>query len=229
MTKLLAIETSSEACSVALNLDGESRELHEHAPMRHAELLLPAVSRLLDEAGLPIAALDAIAFGRGPGSFTSLRIGIGVVQGLAWAADLPVVPCSSLAAVAQAAIDRAGAGSARVCVALDARMQEVFTAEFVCGPGGLAEAASAERVCAPSAVGHLTTVPFVAAGNGFDRFAELKDMADAAVACYPDLWPHATAIARLALAWLEHHQALPPALAQPVYIRNNVAVKPASD
>jgi tRNA threonylcarbamoyladenosine biosynthesis protein TsaB len=229
MTKLLAIETSSEACSVALSLDGESREVHEHAPMRHAELLLPAVSRLLDQAGLPIAALDAIAFGRGPGSFTSLRIGIGVVQGLAWAADLPVVPCSSLAAVAQAAIDRAGAGSGRVWVAMDARMQEVFTAEFVSGPDGLAEAASAERVCAPSAAACETTTPFVAAGNGFDRFAELKDMAQTAVACYPDLWPRAAVVARLALGWLEHHQALPPALAQPVYIRNNVAVKPSSD
>lgn len=229
MAKLLAIETSSESCSVALSLDGESMEVHEHAPMRHAELLLPAVSRLLGEAGLPIAALDAIAFGRGPGSFTSLRIGIGVVQGLAWAADLPVVPCSSLAAVAQAAIDLTGAGSGRVCVALDARMQEVFTAEFVCGPGGLAEAASAERVCAPSVLAHEATTPFVAAGNGFERFAELKDMAETAVACYPDLWPHAAVVARLALAWLEHHQPLPPALAQPVYIRNNVAVKPASD
>jgi tRNA threonylcarbamoyladenosine biosynthesis protein TsaB len=226
MTKLLAIETSSEVCSVALSLDGESWEVHEHAPMRHAELLLPAVSRLLGEAGMAIAELDAIAFGRGPGSFTSLRIGIGVVQGLAWAADLPVVPCSSLAAVAQAAIDQAAVGSGRCCVAVDARMQEVFTAEFVSGPDGLAESAGEERVCAPSAVGHLTTGPFIAAGNGFDRFDELKGMADAAIACYPELWPHAAVIARLALGWLEHNQPLPAALAQPVYIRNNVAIKP---
>lgn len=229
MTNLLAIETSSEACSVALSLNGECREVHEQAPMRHAELLLPAVSRLLDQAGLPIAALDAIAFGRGPGSFTSLRIGIGVVQGLAWAADLPVVPCSSLAAVAQAAFDQAGGGSGRVRVAMDARMQEVFTADFVCGPGGLAESASAERVCAPSAVASGTTTPFFAAGNGFDRFTELREMAETAVACYPDLWPHAAVIARLALGWLENNQPLPAALAQPVYIRNNIAVKPTSD
>jgi tRNA threonylcarbamoyladenosine biosynthesis protein TsaB len=108
-------------------------------------------------------------------------------------------------------------------------MQEVFTAEFVCGPDGLAAAAGAERVCAPSVLAKEATTPFVAAGNGFDRFAELKGMADAAVACYPDLWPRAAVIARLALAWLEHHQPLPPAMAQPVYIRNNVAVKPPSD
>lgn len=229
MRKLLAIETSSEACSVALSLDGECREVHEQAPMRHAELLLPAVSGLLGEAGLSLSALDAIAFGRGPGSFTSLRIGIGVVQGLAWAAELPVVPCSSLAAVAQAAFDRTGEGNERVCVAMDARMQEVFTAEFLRGPGGLAEAASAERVCAPSVVGRAAQAgPFIAAGNGFDRYPELKDLADAAVARYPDLWPRASVIARLALGWLEHHQPLPAAQAQPVYIRNNVATKPSS-
>ena len=90
-TDLLAIETSSEACSVALCIGGELLERHEHAPLRHAELLLPAIRGLLSEADLPLSRLDAIAFGRGPGSFTSLRIGIGVVQGLAWAVDLPVV------------------------------------------------------------------------------------------------------------------------------------------
>ena len=79
MTNLLAIDTSSEACSVALHLGGEARERHEHAPLRHAELLLPAIRGLLAEGGVSLASLDAVAFGRGPGSFTSLRIGIGVV------------------------------------------------------------------------------------------------------------------------------------------------------
>ena len=226
MTRMLAIETSSEACSVALSLNGDVREVHEQAPMEHAELLLPAVSRLLAEAGLPVSALDVIAFGRGPGSFPSLRIGIGVVQGLAWAADLPVVPCSSLAAIAQEAADLAGDFDGTVCVAVDARMQEVFTGEFVLGPAGLAVAAGAERVCAPSADVRQAAGPFVAAGNGFARFAELKGLVDAAGACYPSLLPRASLIARLALGWLEEHEPLPAALAQPVYIRNNVAVKP---
>jgi tRNA threonylcarbamoyladenosine biosynthesis protein TsaB len=226
MMKLLAIETSSEACSVALSVGGDLLEVHEHAPLRHAELLLPAVSRLLAEAGLAVSELDAIAFGRGPGSFTSLRIGIGVVQGLAWAAGLPVVPCSSLAAVAQEAADRAGAGSGRVCVAVDARMQEVFCAEFERVPGDLVQLVGEERVCAPDTLGVTAAVSYIAAGNGFARYPELQRLREAATACYDDLWPRASVIARLALHWLADHEPLPAAQAQPVYIRDNVAEKP---
>jgi tRNA threonylcarbamoyladenosine biosynthesis protein TsaB len=227
MTRLLAIETSSEACSVALSVDGEVREIHEHAPLHHAELLLPAVNRLLAEAGISLSALDVIAFGRGPGSFTSLRIGIGVVQGLAWAADLPVVPRSSLAAVAQEAADRAGPAARQITVAVDARMKEVFSAGFVTGRGGLVTAAGEERVGPPGAVAAGVATPFVAAGNGFARFPELQELGQAAAACFPDIEPHAAMIARLALGWLEHNQPLPAALAQPVYVRNKVAEKPS--
>lgn len=226
MTRLLAIETSSEACSVALSVDGEVREIHEHAPLHHAELLLPAVNRLLAEAGISLSALDVIAFGRGPGSFTSLRIGIGVVQGLAWAADLPVAPLSSLAAVAQEAAERAGPAARQIRVAVDARMKEVFSAEYVTARGGLVTAAGEERVGPPGAIAAGVAPPFVAAGNGFARFAELQELGRTGVACYPDLVPRAAMIARLALGWLEHNQPLPAALAQPVYVRNKVAEKP---
>ena len=233
MTRLLAIETSSEACSLALSVDGRVHESHEHAALRHAELLLPAVERLLADAGVALRDLDAIAFGRGPGSFTSLRIGIGVVQGLAWAAGLPVVPVSSLAAVAQEALggapddarERALAASGRIRVAVDARMQEVFTAEFEPGPGGLVRPCGEEIVCAPSALLGAAP-PAIAAGNGFARFAELAPLCRSAAACLPELGPRAAMILRLAEGWLATHAPLPAALAQPVYIRNEVAIKP---
>lgn len=228
-TRLLAIETSAEACSVALSVGGEMLERHEHAPLRHAELLLPAIRGLLSEADLTLSRLDAIAFGRGPGSFTSLRIGIGVVQGLAWAADLPVVPQSSLAAVAQSAADRAGDEAGYIVVAVDARMQEVFSAPFVRGEGNLVQIAGEERVGPPGEVTGGPADRWIAAGNGFERFDELAAMGRTATGCFPDLVPRAATVARLAMAWLEHNQPLPAALAQPVYVRNKVADKPTGD
>lgn len=233
--RLLAIETSSEACSVAVLMDGEILERFEHAPMKHAERLLPAVRALLAEGQVGLGDLDAIAFGRGPGSFTSLRIGIGVVQGLAWGAGLPVVPVSSLAAVAQEAAGRlaeaaaggsgeSGPPAARIHVAVDARMGEVFTGDFSVAADGLVRALGEERVCAPGELGSASG-PFVAAGNGFERFEELQAAGALALACYPDIWPRAAMIARLAEGWLRESDPLPAAQAQPVYIRNQVAIK----
>jgi len=228
MTKLLAVETSTEACSVALYTDGETSEFYEYAPMRHAELLLPAIQSLLDAAGLPLASLDAIAFGRGPGSFTSLRIGIGVVQGLAWGAGLPVIPVSSLAAVAEAVSAVTTTDVSTICVAMDARMKEVYTANFQRRDDGFVMASGEEQVCSPGLVCALEDGPYIAAGNGFDRFDELRPLAAKAVECHPDIWPRAGVICELALKWLESNEPLSAGLAQPVYVRNNVASKPAS-
>lgn len=226
MKRMLAIETSAETCSVALNAGDEVLERFEHAPMKHAELILPSISGVLAEAGIAVQDLDAIAFGRGPGSFTSLRIGIGVVQGLAWGADRPVVPVSSLAAVAQVAagrLDEAVTGS-EIVVAMDARMAEVFHAVFRIGQGGQVTASGPERVGPPEdvAVGDGT----IAAGNGFERYEVLAGKVAAARACLPDAWPRAAAVLELAVAWLENNEPLPAAMAQPVYIRNHVADKP---
>ncbi|NCF61615.1 MAG: tRNA (adenosine(37)-N6)-threonylcarbamoyltransferase complex dimerization subunit type 1 TsaB [Gammaproteobacteria bacterium] len=228
MSKLLAIETSAETCSVALSAGGFSREIFKHAPMRHAELLLPAIHSLLSDAGLELSALDAIAFGRGPGSFTSLRIGIGVVQGLAWGAQLPVIPVSSLAVVAQGIAKYPVEPGARICVAMDARMQEVYTGMFVLGDNGLVVADGAERVCGPEQVEPGEKGTFIAAGNGFERFEYLAQAGAEALRCQADAWPHAEAVCLLATNWLQSNEPLQPALAQPVYLRNEVADKPAS-
>ena len=225
MSNLLALETSAEVCSVALFVEGRVLSFHRHAPMKHAELLLPAVSGLLDEANLALGDVEAIAFGRGPGSFTSLRIGIGVVQGLAWASGLPVVPVSSLAAVAQLAVEAGSSQATQVCVAMDARMQEVYTANFTVGDG-VVRAAGKERVCSAEQVLIPADEPFIAAGNGFERFDVLSEQAARAVACRPSLWPRAETICTLALDWMKEHEPLPASAAQPSYVRNDVASKP---
>jgi len=226
MSSLLAVETSAEACSVALLLDEETTVFFEHSAMRHAELLLPAITGLLENADIGLSQLDAIAFGRGPGSFTSLRIGIGVVQGLAWGADIPVVPVSSLAAIAQDAADAAASEARLICIAVDARMGEVYTANFRTGENGIVVADGGERVCPPAEVDSIESDSFIAAGNGFERFSELAGLGSNAAECFPAEVPRAETIARLAIDWLSDNSPLPAGLAQPVYVRNKVAVKP---
>ena len=219
---LLAIETASETCSVALSVDGEVLERYEHAPRQHAELLLPWIGQLLSEAGLGFAALDAIAFSRGPGSFTSLRIGIGVVQGLAWASDRPVIPVSSLAATAHTAV-REGVDAA--LVALDARMNEVFTGVFEVNDTGIMVPVNAEQVCAPEDV-HAPDISNVCGiGNGFDRYTALTELSGRLSGIRTDIWPKASSVLQLAQAWLKNNEPLSAELAQPVYLRDDVAKK----
>jgi len=230
-TRILSIETSTEACSVALGMNGAVNEKFELAPRRHAELLLPMVRSVLAEADLPLNAVDAIAFGRGPGSFTSLRIGIGVVQGLAWGAELPVVPVSSLAALAQTAYEQEpGTEISRIHAAVDARMQEVYYAEFETDVEGLVRPLSAEQVCPPMSIRVAESQDIhgmsLGAGNGFRNYPELDRLRASLTLCLPDCWPRAGAVCRLAAAWLEHNKPLPAAQAQPVYIRDKVAEKP---
>jgi len=222
---LLAIETATETCSVALSVNGQILEKYQQAPRQHAELLLPWVGELLAEAGLAYASIDAIAFSRGPGSFTSLRIGIGVVQGLAWASDRPVIPVSSLAATAQAA---ATFGIGAALVALDARMEEVFTGVFKVNDNGIMQPASAEQVCPPETVGVPDRAGVFGIGNGFERYGALAALAAQLEGVHADVWPKASAVLQLALAWLKTNEPLPAELAQPVYLRDDVAKKPVN-
>lgn len=219
--KLLAIEAAFESCSVGLWLDGAYRERLAPGPRGHAENLLPFVQSLLAESGSALSALDGIAFSRGPGSFTSLRIGIGVVQGLAWGADLPVIPVSSLRCVAQGVVSE---GVDRAWVSIDARMDEVFSACFVADKGLMALDGE-ERVCAPVSAIPGNPGTWSAVGNGFERFASL------ATTPVLDRWPaaiaRAHAVAVLGATDFARGLALPAEQAQPVYLRNRVADKPA--
>ena len=214
---LLAIDTAFETCSVALSLDGEVLEKFEHAPRGHAQLLLPWVEALLAETGTSLRALDGIGFSRGPGSFTSLRIGIGVVQGLAFGADLPVAPVSSLRVAAQVA---QGEGVQDACVAMDARMDEVYTACFR-ARDGLMQAVTDERVCAAAEALPPNPADWTGVGNGFERFEVLAN-ADF-VECRTAIWPRAGVLASLAEAEFDGGRGVSADQAQPVYLRDKVA------
>ena len=219
---LLAIETATETCSVALAVNGEVLERYQHAPRRHAELLLPWVESVLAEADIGFTSLDAIAFSCGPGSFTSLRIGIGVVQGLAWASDRPVIPVSSLATTAQCVVSE-GVDSA--LVALDARMNEVFTGTFEVNANGIMMPVGAERVCSPDDIQPPVNPETHGIGIGFDRYPDLLKLSESLAGVNPHIWPKASSVLTLAQEWLRTSEALPAEQAQPVYLRDNVAKK----
>src|SRR5699024_1413183 len=221
--KLLALDASTEALSVALFDSARPAAAVEHfeiAPRAHATVLLPVAQRLLDDAGWQLATLDGIAFGCGPGAFTGLRIAAGFVQGLAYGADLPVAPVSTLAAVAARALER-HAGR-RVRVVQDARMGEVYTADFAgtdAGPQVLAE----QRVVPPTAVAAgACDSEWLFAGNGWQVLAEACGQA-APAECKQ--WPHAQDIARLGAGLLQRGQGVTPDQALPVYVRDDVARK----
>lgn len=219
---LLAIESATESVSVALSVNDEIVERYRHAPRLHAELLLPWAEQLLAEAGIGFKDIDAFAFSRGPGSFTSLRIGIGIVQGLAWASDRPVIPVSSLAATAQTAADM-GVDSA--LVALDARMNEVFTGTFEVNDNRIMIPVSDEKVCSPDDVQLPVNVETYGVGIGFERYQALQLLSENLAGVQQDIWPKASSVLKLAQEWLLTHEALPAEQAQPVYLRDNVAKK----
>ncbi|RME33206.1 MAG: tRNA (adenosine(37)-N6)-threonylcarbamoyltransferase complex dimerization subunit type 1 TsaB [Gammaproteobacteria bacterium] len=219
--KLLALETATEACSVALWLDGELLVRHEVAPRRHAALLLPMAQELLAEGEIPLAALDAVAFGRGPGGFTGLRIAAGAAQGIAIAGALPVVPVSTLAALAQGCHRRTGA--ATVLAALDARMGEVYWGLFRLQEGLMA-AVGPESVSPPEEVTFPGPEAEAGCGSGWARYRE--ELAGALQSLpallEPEALPHAADLARLAVAAFAAGTALPPERAQPCYLRDRV-------
>ena len=173
MPTLLALDTSTEACSAALLRNGAISERYIEAPREHMLRLLPMVDELLIQEQLELRDLDGIVFTRGPGSFTGLRITLGVVQGLAFGANLPVLPVSTLAVLAQTAANVQLAGRF-ILSAIDARMDEVYCAWFEVGADGLVRACSEERVCAPEAVAAMATnEPWLGVGSGWNYAARL--------------------------------------------------------
>jgi len=221
--RLLALDTSTESCSAALMLSEREVLLRAVITERgHAELILPMIDELLREAGLRLKDLDGLAFGRGPGAFTGLRIASGVAQGLALGADLPVAPVSSLAAVA-VQVDMAAA-EAGILICNDARMGELYWATYRREAAGSAPVEmSPERVSPPDLVRPMIGVTHVA-GNGFERHPHLLARLRAAGLLLQDgLYPRADAIARLGARVLAAGQGVSAEFALPAYVRDDVA------
>lgn len=227
--KILAIDTASARCSAALWLDGTLTSSAVPTARDHARLLLPMIDALLGEAGIGLHTLDAIAFGRGPGSFTGLRIAASVAQGLALGAGLGVLPVSDLRALAEQGRRRSSGGAAlrQVVACMDARMAEVYWACFPVEGDALATGNVIERV-GPAAEVRLAApgLRSAGAGAGFAAYPDLaRQLQIEAAACYGDLEPDAGDVAGLAAADLGAGcPLLAPEEAQPVYLRDNVAI-----
>lgn len=225
---ILALDTCTESCSAALLYQGKVFECFEMTQRGHSELILGMMDNVLSQAGVGISVVDALAFGRGPGSFTGVRVGVGVAQGIAFARDIPVIPISSLAAVAQGAADQLDIN--HLAVAMDARMGEIYCASYK-RENGLVKQVDDEQVCPPQDFSPAfmpdSLLEWVGVGTGWREYdAILREcfsnrLAQVSVEHYP----RATSIVKLAEFEAQAGRVLPAEQAMPVYLRNNVAKK----
>ncbi len=222
--KLLAVDTSTPACSAALYIDGEMSEHYQLAPKKHTQLILPMIDELMTQAGLLPQQLDAVAFGRGPGSFTGVRIATGVIQGIAFACDLPVVPVSTLAAIAQHHFNHSDCSTA--FVAMDARMGEIFWGVYQKQASGLAglygeeSVTPAKSISFPKQFGDGLGTGWASDGEQLQQLLGryVENIDDACL-------PRSAAIAQLGVEGYQQQQAVAVERALPVYLRNKVAKK----
>lgn len=224
MPTLLAIDAATDACSVAIWADGRISEDFRLLPKSHTQFLLPMIDEHLRQCGLALQEIDAIAFTAGPGSFTGLRVACAVVQGLAFARDIPVIPVSTLHAMAQHVTDTVGLPDDRVVVPmLDARMGEVYWGAYRV-LGGKVVPLDRDALCSPGDIDltRFNCAAICGVGDGWQFADQFQGGADV-VEKHIDLAPHAGAILPLAAALLAQGQGVPAHQAQPVYLRDSVA------
>ena len=221
---ILAIDTCTESCSAALLYKGKLYQCVEMTQRGHSDLILGMMDDLFKQAEIKASEVDVLAFGRGPGSFTGVRVGVGVVQGVAFALELPVVAISSLAAVAQDAADTLR--SEFIAVAMDARMGEVYCASYQVVKG-LVKLLDEERVCPPEQFMPHSNQQWLAVGTGWGVYeqqlstnftAKIKQIS-------VEHYPQSTSIIKLAQIEIEAGRLVSADQAMPVYLRNNVAKK----
>ena len=219
--KLLALDTATEACSVSLGIDDRRIDRYFETERGHAAQILPMIDAVLAEGGVALGELDAIAFGRGPGGFTGVRLAASIAQGLAFGAELGVVPVSDLAAVALRAV-RLAPDVESVLVVNDARMKEVYWACFEASPD--LKSPECEHVSPPDAVRLPRCAGrWAAAGKGLELYSTLADQCRAAGATlFPNLLPRASEVLELARIEVAAGRMVSPAEALPVYVREQV-------
>ena len=227
----LALDASTEACSVALQVNGKTFSRYELCPQSHSLHLLPMIDAVLHEANIKLTELDGLIFGQGPGSFTGVRIGVGVAQGLAFSASLPVVGVSSLQAMAQLAYIKHG--QKQVIAAIDARMSEVYNGYFVLDEHDVMQAQQDEAVTPPEQLAlqlsDIVTTPFYAVGTGWDAYSEKLGEQLSALKMNEGsldiLFPSAEAMLAIGKVKLQQGQGVSAEHAQPVYVRDTVSWK----
>ncbi|MDG1733575.1 MAG: tRNA (adenosine(37)-N6)-threonylcarbamoyltransferase complex dimerization subunit type 1 TsaB [Thalassotalea sp.] len=224
----LAIDASTEACSVALEIAGQVYSRYEFSPQSHSLLLLPMVDEVLKEAGVKLAQLDGLIYGRGPGSFTGVRIGVGVAQGLAYSADLNVVGVSTLQTMAQQAFIKSG--DKHVIAAIDARMSEAYCGLFALDDNELMQPLKAEAVIKPDTVADYITSTTESAltgvGSAWAAYSEQLANTQAQVSVNAGvLFPNAIAMLALGKAEFTKGNSVAPEHAEPVYVRDTVSWK----
>ncbi|ASQ46629.1 tRNA (adenosine(37)-N6)-threonylcarbamoyltransferase complex dimerization subunit type 1 TsaB [Legionella clemsonensis] len=214
---LLAIDTSTACASVALSINGNIKSLEQGAQRQHAQLLLPMIEQLLAEAELTLTQLDGIVYGRGPGSFTGLRIACSVAKGLAYAHDLPLYPVSSLAAIAEeVCCQHQMAPNTEVLALIDARMNQVYWACYTC-----TQRDAKEHVSELSALALASDAPLIIAGIGFKPYlGHLPALVQTRVIKQLEIYPQAKTMIRLTLN--DTIRAITAAEAVPVYVRNQI-------
>ncbi|RXJ74761.1 tRNA (adenosine(37)-N6)-threonylcarbamoyltransferase complex dimerization subunit type 1 TsaB [Veronia nyctiphanis] len=223
-SKILAVDTATENCSVALKVGNDIITRCEMAPREHTTKILPMVDDVLSEAGVALNELDALAFGRGPGSFTGVRIGIGIAQGLAFGADLPMVGVSTLVAMAQQVYRRTS--GEQVTSAIDARMNEIYVGQFSLKADGDWEVITPEAVLHPENFSPLVTEgEWQVAGSGWQAYPDLAERLNLSISKEGVLFPESEDMVHLAEFALRRGEAVAAEEASPIYLRDTVTWK----
>ena len=220
--RLLAVDTATEACSAAILVDSEIKQKFEIAPRKHAELILKMVDELICDAGISLKQLDALAFGRGPGSFTGIRIAAGITQGLGYAANIPVIPISNLAALAQSAADK----HKNIFSAIDARMNEIYWCKYNTLADGTVTPTCDEAVSLPeqTTVTSDDSIDYFGVGSGWKTYGDLltTTLNHKITGINPEALPQSKDILTLAKRDFERGNYVDVDKALPVYLRNKV-------